>query len=86
MDDVFGIMLDVSGLVTRGSDRARAEARQIAAERQRRVAVDEPTGKMQGAGRRLALILRRVKSTFLPHWRPYRARQQGQARETVIAG
>jgi hypothetical protein len=34
MDDVFRIMCDVAGLVTRGSDAARIEARRIAAQRE----------------------------------------------------
>jgi len=38
MDDIFAIMLDVAGLVTRGSDAARIEARHVAAQRERRAA------------------------------------------------
>jgi hypothetical protein len=36
MNDVFDVMVDVSALVTRGSDLARTEARRVAAERERR--------------------------------------------------
>lgn len=33
MNDIIAVMLDVSGLITRGSDAARQEARRIDAER-----------------------------------------------------
>jgi hypothetical protein len=36
LNDVFDVMLDVSALVTRGSDLARTEARRVVAERERR--------------------------------------------------
>ena len=39
MDDVFAIMFDVAGLVTRGSNAPRIEARRIAEERGSRAAV-----------------------------------------------
>jgi hypothetical protein len=35
LNDVFAVMLDVSALVTRGSELARTEARRVAAERER---------------------------------------------------
>ena len=40
MDPVFRVMCDVAGLVTRGSDAARMEARRMAAERERRSAAN----------------------------------------------
>lgn len=40
MDDIFAIMLDVAGLVTRGSDAARIEAQRIAGERGSRAATN----------------------------------------------
>ncbi len=40
MDDIFAIMLDVAGLVTRGSDAARIEAQRIAEERGSRAATN----------------------------------------------
>ena len=36
MNDIIATMTAVSGLIARGSDRARAEAKSIAAERERR--------------------------------------------------
>ena len=36
MDLIFRVMCDVAGLVTRGSDAARMEARRMAAEREHR--------------------------------------------------
>jgi hypothetical protein len=36
MNDIVGVMLDCSALVTRGSDLARTEARRVVAERERR--------------------------------------------------
>jgi hypothetical protein len=38
MDPVFLVICDVAGLVTRGSDSARMEARRMAAERERKTA------------------------------------------------
>ena len=38
MDPVFLVTCDVAGLVTRGSDPARMEARRMAAERERKTA------------------------------------------------
>lgn len=36
MDPIFRVMVDVAGLVTRGSDAARMEMRRMAVERERR--------------------------------------------------
>jgi hypothetical protein len=44
MNDVVDVMLDVSALVTRGSDLARSEAGRVAAERRRRA--DEETRRI----------------------------------------
>ncbi len=38
MNDIIAVMLDVAGLLTRGSDVARTEARRIAEERGHRAA------------------------------------------------
>jgi len=43
MDDIIAIMIDVAGLVTRGSDAARIEARRIAEARASRAAANAAT-------------------------------------------
>ena len=47
MDDVYRIIRDVAGLVTRGSDAARIEARGIAAQREERAAASGVAGADQ---------------------------------------
>ena len=49
MDDIFRIMCDVAGLVTRGSDAAGMEARRIAAQREERAAARGLAGADQPA-------------------------------------
>ena len=46
VNDVFDVMLDVSTLVTRGSDLARTEARRVAAEHECRA--DEQARRLAG--------------------------------------
>jgi hypothetical protein len=68
MDDAFAIMLDVAGLVTRGSDAARTEARRIATERARRIAADQPDVTVVQAARWMpAVPWRWLKIAFLSH-------------------
>jgi len=70
MDDVFSIMLDVTGLVSRGSDRASMEARRIAAERASRAApsaVDQPAVTVSKTAERSFVSPRRwLKIGFAP--------------------
>ena len=73
MDDIFRIMCDVAGLVTRGSDAARTEAWRVAAERERRAAAapapavaDQPFAAAAPAIGRSAVRSRRwLKLAFL---------------------
>ena len=72
-DDIYAILLDVSGLVTRGSDAARIEARRIDAERGRRAATnalavaDQPVAATAQAAERTTVRPRRwLKVTFVP--------------------
>jgi len=73
MNGIFGIMCDVAGLVTRGSDAARIEARRIAAERERRAAAahapavaDQPVAAATPATERPPVRPRRwLKVAFL---------------------
>ena len=72
-DDIFAIMLDVAGLVTRGSDAARIEARRIDAERGRRAdtnalaVADQPVAAAAQAAERTPVRTRRwLKVAFVP--------------------
>jgi len=73
MDDIFAIMLDVAGLVTRGSDAARIEAQRIAGERGSRAATnavtvaDQPVTAAAQATERTPVRPRRwLKVAFVP--------------------
>lgn len=47
VNEFTAVLMDVSGLLTRGSDAARQEARRIHAERERRVAANALAGTDQ---------------------------------------
>ena len=71
MDPIFRVMCDVAGLVTRGSDAARMEARRMAAERERGSAApaaavaERPVAAGTSAGdRRFALPYLWLKMAF----------------------
>ena len=73
MDDIFAIMLDVAGLVTRGSDAARIEAQRIAGERGSRAATnalavaDQPVAAAAQAAERTPVRPRRwLEVAFVP--------------------
>ena len=59
MNDITGVMLNVSRLITSGSDAARQEVRRIAAEREARVATDDPAA----ADHLLAAVAQATKPT-----------------------
>ena len=73
MDPIFRVMCDVAGLVTRGSDAARMEARRMAAERERRpvadatVVVEQPITATSAGERRLALPYQWLKMALAAH-------------------
>ena len=71
MDPIFRVMCDVAGLITRGSDAARTEARHMAAERERRsapqatVVVEQPiAGGPSADERSLAFPYKWLKMAF----------------------
>lgn len=73
MNDIVAVMLDVSGLLTRGSDVARTEARRIAGERGHRAATtalavaDRPVAAAAQATERTPMRPRSwLKFAFLP--------------------
>ena len=73
MNDIIAVMLDVAGLVTRGSDVARQEARRIAGERGHRAAAyalavaDQPVAAAVEATDRTPVRPRGwLKFAFLP--------------------
>ncbi len=73
MNDITAVMLDVSGLVTRGSDVARIEAQRIAGERGHRAATnalavaDQPVAAAAQAAERTPVRPRGwLKFAFLP--------------------
>ena len=65
LNDTFAIMTDVAGLITRGSDVGRQEARRIHAERERGAATnalavaDQPVAAAAQAAERTPVRLRR---------------------------
>jgi hypothetical protein len=71
MNDVIGVMLDTAGLVTRGSDIARTEARRIIAERASSAApcaqapAGDPLPKSVRGAKRTA---RRLRGWLLGAW------------------
>ena len=65
MDPIFRVICDVAGLVTRGSDAARLETRRMAAERERRAAVEQPiTAATPASERSPALPYKWLKIAF----------------------
>ena len=65
MNELFGIMYDVAALVTRGSDRARMEARRIPAECASRVA----TSAVGAADKPATAVDKTAEWHFARRWR-----------------
>jgi hypothetical protein len=67
MDDIAAIVLDVTGLVTRGSDAARTEARRIAAKRGRSAAASAAPAADPPLA---AAVQATERTTVRPRWWP----------------